>query len=556
MTYPLLALSAYSLFASPENGQQRVPTDSLSGKNYHFFHSKNARDDIEPNLQRLYASSHLAKSKKEGNYSEMVLAYKSQLHQSEQRMHLIYADSMLWAASRSNDSGLLGSAHLTKGMVFYSLKRYTNALDEYLQAYKLITVDGNDDYLAHKAQYNIALIKYYLGYYEEAAELLKDCIAYFEAQDAQAYLQSLHFLGLCHLYMGDLASSTSVNLKGKAAQYRLEHIELNSYFLHSEGINYYFRKRYELSIQNLERSLPDLIGRKDFANESVAYFYIGKARLALGQTDEAIAQFLKVDRIFTQHRYLRPDQREAYEILLKHYEKEGQLEQQLTYINRLLKADRILHEDFKYLSDKLFKEYDTAKLLQEKLRVEDQLAQRQRLLKATGGGLFVILAFLLALWRRHRATEKLYQHNLTLLLARERVTEEPAALPVSRTAHDISPDITAAVLRRLERFELQQKFLDATLSLGKMAQYLHSNPNYVSKILYHHKGKKYLEYVTDLRINYLIDLLQKEPRCRRYSLAALAEASGFLTSKHLSKVFLKKTGTPLVYFVKGLEEQV
>jgi len=549
-----LAIFISNIFFAYGQDKKFIIPDSLAKKDYAFFNEKYRLEMDEKDLLEVYTSAHLAKSKSEANYQEMVKAYKSRLHYSEKHLQLAYADSMIYAALKSKEHDVLGSAYLTKGMVLYSIKNYAVALDNYILANNLI-VNTEDEYLKYKVKYNMALIKYYLGFYDEAVQMLKDCITYFVAENENAYLQSLHFLGLCYNKIGDYNMSSSINKFAQTEQHRLQNIEFNYYFLHSEALNQYFVKKYNLSISNLQRSLPDIIRRKDFANESVAYFYIAKSYLAMGQREKALPFLHKVDSIYREHNYLRPDLREAYELLIKFYKSEKNLEMELVYINRLLKVDEMLLDNFKYLVGKIFKEYDTGKLLKEKEDVEKTLSERNVITAIMGTGLIGLLLVIIFIWKKYRKTQLLYRNNFDLLMEeRKLVGKSPGTAMVPNQTLDISPDIINAVLKRLDKFESNRKYLDKELTLVKMASILNSNTNYVSKIIYHYKAKRYLEYVTDLRIDHIIGLLETESRYRKYSQRALAEEAGFLTSKNLSKAFLKKMGISLDFFIKALDE--
>ncbi|WOC53162.1 hypothetical protein BPO_p0079 (plasmid) [Bergeyella porcorum] len=66
-----------------------------------------------------------------------------------------------------------------------------------------------------------------------------------------------------------------------------------------------------------------------------------------------------------------PELRENYEILIKNAKQNNEKEEELYFINQLLKIDKILSTDFSELSSKVHRDYDTAKLLEEKARLEN-----------------------------------------------------------------------------------------------------------------------------------------------------------------------------------------
>ncbi len=66
----------------------------------------------------------------------------------------------------------------------------------------------------YKVKYNIAIIKYFLGFYDEAISLFTECTDYFKEKNTRAYLNSLHLLGLCHNRIGNYGLCSEINKKG------------------------------------------------------------------------------------------------------------------------------------------------------------------------------------------------------------------------------------------------------------------------------------------------------------------------------------------------------
>src|SRR5690606_12644304 len=119
------------------------------------------------------------------------------MHYSSGDLKLTYADSMIYTANKSKDESLIGSAYLSKGIVYYGQKNHIQALDNYLIANGYIS-KTSDDYQKYKVQYSIAHIKYYLGFYGEAIALFEGCLKYFKNTNTRAYLNTIHSLALCY----------------------------------------------------------------------------------------------------------------------------------------------------------------------------------------------------------------------------------------------------------------------------------------------------------------------------------------------------------------------
>ncbi len=346
--------------------------DSLLLKEYSYFIDHLESDDHDERASRIYSAAYLAKAKNEMNWKEMVNAYKSILHQSDKELQLIYADSMVYAARQTSDHELMSSAFLTKGIVFYNQKHHNSALDNFLLADGMLS-KSNDHYLLHKIKFNIAKVKYYLGFYIDALPLFKDCVNYFKDREDEAYLVSIHHLGLCYMKLKKYDLCTATNNIGIKESFRIEIPEAIPHFVHSEGVNQYHLKNYGIAINKLHQSLNGIIQSKDVANETLAYFYIGKSYWGLHQYSKAVPYFQKVDKAFGDKNFIQPDLRENFEYLIDYYKSKDDLRSQLYYINRLLAADRVLDKNYKYLSGKIYKEYNTQQLLTSKKEIEISL---------------------------------------------------------------------------------------------------------------------------------------------------------------------------------------
>src|SRR5690606_6035933 len=330
-------------------------------------HSKDNKD-----LLNLYLKTYLDKAKTEKDFEKLIKGYRNYIYYGDEKLAIIYADSMVKASLNIQDNSVIGSAYLTKGIVHYSLSQYIEALDHYMIAQEYIQKTGND-YLKHKASYNIAQLKYYLGKYDEALLLFEECLNYFEADNPRGYLNSLHSIALCHTRMGNYGLSSATIQKGIEEGKRLSDISMEHYFIHQEGINHYFRFHYKQAIEYLLQSTPLILESQDFANVMVANFYIGKSYIGLKNIKKAKEYFEKVAQDFDERKYIRPDLRECFEFFIKHHESNGDLRLKLYYIEKLLQVDSVLTTNYKYLTEKIHKEFDTKTLEKKRDEAYQQL---------------------------------------------------------------------------------------------------------------------------------------------------------------------------------------
>lgn len=530
-----------------------VSADSLISKTYDYLFERIELTEKNKNLQTFYLQYFLQKAKGENNFEEIVNGYKNYLHYSPDILKLVYADSMIQTARKSYDNKLIGSSYLSKGIVYYAGKEHKKALDNYLIADNFIS-KTNDKYLIYKVKYNIASIKYFLGFYDEAISLLIECIDYFKDENTRAYLNSLHLLGLCHNRIGNYGFCSEINKKGIEEGERLSNNEMKNYFIHSEGINQYFKDNYAEAIKKINFSIPSIKKSKDFGNESVGYFYIGKSYWGLHKPEMALPYFIKVDQIFDTKGYIRPDLRQNYELLLKYYKSKKDLHKQLYYTDKLLKADSILDNKFIYLSGRVRKVYDTKLLLADKERIESLFNKRKYNDLIFTGIIVVMFMVLLFFAYRHFKIKSIYKLRYEEYMQKNKVVFKDTVNIVPKGIEEISEDKVADILIKLEKFEHDKKYLEKDLNSIKLAASFGCNPKYLSKVIYHYRGKKFVKYISDLKIDHLITLMKEDKKVRKYANKALADEVGFSTTQKFSQAFYAKTGFPTSYFVDEINK--
>lgn len=538
-------------FYAQEN--RLVSSDSLVNKTYDYLFDRIELTQNHKNQQVFYLQYFLKKAKRESNFEEIVNGYKNYLHYSPDSLKIVYADSMIQTAVVSHDNALIGSSYLSKGIAYYGLKRHKKALDNYLAADNFIS-KTNNKYLIYKVKYHIASIKYFLGFYDEAISLVIECIDYFKEEDTRAYLNSLHLLGLSHNRIGNYGFCSEINKKGIDEGLRLSNNEMQNYFIHSEGINQYFKNNYSEAIKKISYSIPSIKKNKDFGNESVGYFYIGKSYWNLHKPEMALPYFIKVDEIFDAREYIRPDLRQNYELLLRYYKSKKDLQKQLYYTDKLLKADSVLDNKFIYLSGRVRKVYDTKLLLADKERIENLFNKRKYNDLIFTGIIVVMFMILLFFAYRHFKIKSIYKSRYEEYMQNNKISSKDAVNIIPKGIEEISEDKVADILIKLEKFEHDKKYLEKDLNSIKLAAAFGCNPKYLSKVIYHYRGKKFVKYISDLKIDHLITLMKEDKKIRKYNNTALADEVGFSTTQKFSQAFYAKTGFPTSYFIEEINK--
>lgn len=493
--------------------------------------------------RKIYLNAFLKKAEAENNWKQIVAGYKNYLHHSPIKHRIVYADIMIIKALQSEDKHLISSSYLTKGVVYYHRKEYEKAMDNYGIANRYFLESKKENpYLKYKISYNIGLINYSLEQFDDALLNLGKCQDYFETEYKRAYLNTLHLIGLCYRSKGNYEKASDLNQLGiqKGKEMKIPSMEV--YFKHSEAIIQYFRKNYDVAIHSLQKVIPSIEKSNDFANVTLGQYYIGKSYWALGKSEDAISYLASVDESFTTKGYLKNEIVDAYDDLINYYKSINNQEMQQCYTQQSDTAKSVLISRSQRLFPKINKEYNLANISQE---TESILARKKRNEK-----LFILSLLLLSIswYFLNNHYKGVYKEQYERL--KNHVLQVKSPKPVK-----ISKDVKQSVLGYLDNFEKEKQYLNKNLRLPILASSCKTNPYYLSQIIIQEKGKKYTDYVNDLKLSYIIEIIKKDKKFRKMSIQGLADEAYFASVQNFGKVFKLKTGVSPYEFIKGLENK-
>ncbi|UFH31771.1 AraC family transcriptional regulator [Chryseobacterium sp. C-71] len=512
-----------------------------------------------------YINQSINQSKIDNNFSELFQGYKDAIYFSKENK-LKYADSAIAAAKQSQNSDLIGDSYLSKGSIYYfNHRKFQLALNQYLTAYEYLK-DSKNGFLKYSNLYHIGVVKSYLGYYDEALQIFKECIAYFETNakgdfhenliynNKKGYLNSLHQAIICYQALGKFDEVQKLLKLAEESSPKTKDFSLeNSYFKKSLGVLKFSKKKYKEAILEFNQSLPGLLKVNDFTWASYVYFYKGKSYTNLGDKELGVENYKKVDSIFNKHQFILPELRSNYEELINYYKKQNNSENELYYTNQLLKVDSIISSDFKYLSTRIYKDYDTKQLLE----VKENLEKTNTL----GIGLLVICGIVIMLlgfmmFYRDRKQKQIQQkyEELLVKIEDEKLSDtiavnEPLKFDESKNVK-LDQNIVEKLLKDISAFEANEGFLERGLTLKKLAEHFKTNTSYLSQVINEYKGSNFSVYINVLRINYATQKIYHDKEWRKYSIEHVASASGFSNRQSFSNIFLEINGIRPVDFIK------
>ncbi len=537
--------------------------DSLSKYSYleldDLIHS--AEKDSLKNA--VYLNYYFQKAKRENNNKEIALYYKNYVFYQKQENRIAFVDSALHYAYKTNDKALIGDSYRVKGVIYYNIKDYRNTLDNYLKANDYIS-QTNDTYKKYRIKYLIGIIKNYLGNYEEAESLFRECIAYFGQDEAnynmqRGYVKSLEGLAWSVLKTNRTEESNQILQTALTSVQQANFSELDGhYIVFKQGINDYFLNNYDEAIRKIEEQLPYLYENEDFAWATVGNFYIGKAYWDKNEKEKAIGYFEKVNEVFENQSYTHPDFRESYEMLINYYKSQNDKENQLKYIEQLVKADRVYNQSYKHLIDLIHKEYETKDLLQTQKQLERSLfvhKNKASVISVFAGLLFVISAFVYMLEQKKakRKAQELIREIETIKQTKVIPSE---LVKIIHKSQPIKDETIQKIINKLDAFAEHKKFRNSDISLEKLAKEFKTNPAYLSNVINTYKNKSFSDYINGLRIDFLLSEITNNGNSDflKFSIEGIAKDLGFNSTSAFSRAFKKEKGTNPAVFLTELHK--
>lgn len=539
----------------PSLGQE-IKVDTLKGKSYielfKITNNRRLREDKDKVLKYL-----IQKAKKEGNRKFLAGGYHAMAIIHKEELMLKYCDSIIQLTKDTPDENFPLEAYQLIGDNFYEKKKYKEALDNYLIVKDYANQFKNDYQIFH-SNYNIGTIKRLINEYKSALELFNKNYSYAKRNknklDSYSYLISLQALANIYNDMGESDSASVYNKIGIKESKRLNDEFFFNHFSLNEGVSYYYQGKYEKAIDSIGKYTHYFENQKTKDNLSLAYYYSGKSFAELKKYEKAILFFKRLDTVFQIRQNIFPFTRSGYEYLINYYKENDDFKNQLLYINKLLKVDSILHTQEIYLNKKVLKEYDIPKLENEKEVILQQLkVEKNHSLYIIYITFFVVL-LLGSLVYYQSKKRKVYKKRFEKLLKDNSETSFTKVKEVKQNKIEIPESIVNEVMKSLEEFEQEHKYISSKITLAKLAKEINTNTQYLSKVINYYKGKTFSNYLNELRINYITTKLKSDSYLRKFTIKAISEEAGFNNAESFSKAFYKVNGIKPSYFLQELDK--
>ena len=327
------------------------------------------------------------------------------------------------------------------------------------------------------------------------------------------------------------------------------------------GENYYFLKNYDQAFSHYNKALEISKAIPDSYINGIIYSGLTKIYIDKKDAINAKKYVTLAQQISDKSQFLAL-KKEVNETSEKYYKLTNDLKGLLDIQS---KQDLVVEKIQKQKDS--FVDQSIIKLKKENGVVQEKISTSKIIILV--GAVFLIFALLYFFIsrRKHRMDyenfQKIRADLHSKMLAQEMQIQENLELKeevieskeTSKIPEKIMIDSTELkLLKKLEKFENSTLFTKNTISLSTLSTYCETNSRYLSHVINTHKQKDFSNYISELRINYIIGKLERVPKYRKYKIAALAEESGFSSPNKFAMVFKKVTHISPSVFIRYLEE--
>lgn len=535
---------------------QITENDSLKEKAYKYLKKGYYKSGNNFTLAGIYANAYIKRAKKTTNNIEIANGYYLLSQISTEKRALELADSILLYGNKSNNKELLIKGNIQKGINYYYLANYNEALSMFLEAQK-IAVKEKNEFQQIVVRHNIGNLKNVTNQRKEALEIFRDNIKYFNTKEKKEgyeqerqYLKSLFRLANIYNVLRKLDSAEIINKIGIKESLKSENKYIYPMFLACYGSTMQLSGRKEKALDSLKKSARLINNRK--ARLASIYLIISKIYREKGNYNEYENYLLKIDSIYTNHPEIIKETKISYEALVNFYRGNKNLEKQLSFMNKLIEVDSLLDKKFQNINKDIAREYENKNLILEKENIINTLDKRKKNQSYLNLVFIIALLFFIILIYLFYKKKKDFQARFDQLIKDKSYVKDKSA---NSDKNSIPKEIEISILQGLDIFEAEFKFLDKNVSLKQTANLLGTNTSYLSFVINSSKNKNFSKYISDLRIQYSIKKLTQDKKFRLYSIKAIANEVGFKSQEGFSKAFYKKTGIYPSLFIDNLKNK-
>lgn len=491
---------------------------------------------------------------------------------SEYQQSISYYYQALKTAKNQRHTKNIINNNSQLGSIFFDLGDLDNASIFYTNAKELIKKSDTLYSPAKKTEkqltlvLNIANVKTRLKRYEEAlfeienakvllAKLSKEKMGKYK----NAHLSMLLNKSFCELELDQFDTSEKTIEEGinLAKQYKFKSF-IGDFYV-NKGLLYYKKDELEKAKQYFEKGLSifNTYESKKFSNYLMANYNLAKCLFDLKKEKEALklleSNFEQVNGISNVHNIDK-----MYELAIHIAENSNDTIKQLMLRKNLNKIQKIKTNDQLKARDIIQKnDFQTHKNQINTFKTKNkQNTTVKNFFISISVVLIIILVISFLLYRKNTiSNKKRFEEILLKLHETEIRKQEKTKSKVLEPELSIKDDQVIEILQKLEKLENSDFFIQKDCNLYSTAKKIGTNTSYLSKALNEYKKQSFVEYLNNLRIDYVLKRLKNDSKFRAYTITAISEEIGYKSPNTFTKAFRKKTNLTPSYYIKQFNKE-
>ncbi len=551
----LLFLVNFNVIGQNSENIENYTFDELSDKYYEYKFTDSLK-------AKKFANFYFKKAIKEKDTVNAIDGkyYLSEVHKNDS-IYINYLDSLI-SKTRSNPNKMYPTyAFLKKGNLFFNNELYNVALKNYILASSNLKKNKNDS-LNYLLKIKISTLKNFDHKNSESLKILLECNQYYinNKNKVSDNKHSSVLINISILYAKLKKIDSSNIFINKAIEFAYEKNDnfLKGYCYYLKGRCFFEDGAYKKTILNIKKSIPYLIIDENYRNLSLCYSYIAKSYEKLNKKNNALKYHFLVDSLYFKTKIPSKRVKNSFNYISNHYKNKGDLKNQLRYIEKLIFVDSIQEFVGKNLSKTFTEEYDRPKLIAEKQKIISELNNEVSFYKKSRVyiGLVLIISLIVVLHQFKKRKKQEQKFENLLLKLKNKKELKISTTDSTKNQKSLPETIVSELLSKLDSFEKKaDNYTNKKLTLSSLAKELETNSNYLSKVINQQKGYNFSTYLRKLRIEYALNLLEKDETIRKYSIDAIAREVGFKNAETFSKAFFKETELNPSYYIKQLDKK-
>tara|TARA_B100000809_G_scaffold187565_1_gene185869 strand:+ start:32584 stop:34272 length:1689 start_codon:yes stop_codon:yes gene_type:complete len=446
--------------------------------------------------------------------------------------------------------------------IYKNQTQFQEAFDVLLKRIEIInSLEIKDNYYTANlisAENNLAIIKTVLGLHEEARTILKEILPklpaiYNDLHKSDYFLKlnitsTLNTIGESYLETSKNSNSSHLDSAGVyfkrafliAKTFNLPHENSKTLYQLREAEVLIAKNKFKEALILIQKSSSNSDQFKTTQNinslKTICYYKLKNNDSTLYYS----RQFLKT---YTNKTRIKKRLISIYDILANQYFKNKQIDSAYKYSELTINELNILSKNKNEVNKSHYLyDYKNAQKLNN-LLLKKEKGNRSVFISST---LTIILLGFLIVYLLFKRNKKIANDLIDI---RIEIDEKP--LP-QKKEYNIDETLEKKLLKGIYELKKSKDFLDPDFSINVLSKKLNTNTSYLSYIINKEFNQSFKQYITELRIEYLIIKLTEERKYRNYTIKSLAEEVGYTNASAFTRAFKKYKGSTPSDFIKCL----